>query len=339
MRPDSSGPRPVIAGWRVPRLAIAAILLLVTHVVVLALFRHSPSVSVQSDFLQLAMALFTAAVCFLTSRRSSGIARPFWHLTGMAFALWSLGMSFLIYDSYHLGITTIRIVPLLLFFLSVAPMFVTVFLSEGTFGERIDPEWVLDAVQILVLVVIIYIFVVYIPMLLHGEEAVRSLEDRLLLWRNALLASGLLARAFLAPSPSIRRLYLPVGISMAVFAVSTWIGNRAQSLNVAASAMYDLAWSIPFCMIALAAIFWQELPEQERQPQVPDISRVILAYLPSLILPVMLLVNYREVVREQIFLGLFGLMFSIVLFNARLALTQRRQRLAMEALNTTEHQY
>jgi len=340
MRPDSSRPPSVVLGLRVPRLAIAAVLLLVAHLAVIAVFRQAHSLSILSDFFQLAAALFAGVVCFLTSRRSSGIARPFWQLTGMAFALWSLGKCFLIYDFYYLGLSTVRIVPLLLFFLAAAPMFVTVFLSEASFGRQIDPEWILDAVQILVLVVIIYIFVVYIPMILHGEEAVRSLEDRLLLWRNILLTAGLLARAVLAPSRSIRRLYLPVGLCMAVFAVSTWIGNRAQSSNAPALAWYDLAWTLPFCLVALAAAFWRESPEPEpAQPQVPDISRVIFAYLPSLLLPVMLLVKYHEVVREQIFLALFGVMFSIVLFNARLALTQRRQRLTLEALHTTEHQY
>jgi two-component system cell cycle sensor histidine kinase/response regulator CckA len=340
MRLDFERSPAVVPALRVPRLAVAAVLLLAAHIAVLAIFRQSPSISLLSDLLQLAAALFTAVVCSLTSRRSYGIARPFWHLTGTAFALWALGKCFVIYDFYYLGLTSVRIIPLLLFFLSAAPMFVTVFLSESGLGDRIDPEWILDAVQILVLVVVIYVFVVYIPLVLHGEEAVRLVEDRLLLWRNLLLTAGLLTRALLAPSSFVRRLYLPVAISMGVFAATTWIGNRAQSSNAAALAWYDLAWSVPFCMVTLAAAFWRELPEPARvQPQASDVSRVIFAYLPALILPVMLAVKYHEVVREQIFLGLFGLMFSIIMFNARLALTQRRQRLTVEALHTTEHQY
>ena len=235
MRPDSSGSWPVILGLRVPRLAIAVTLLLLAHITAIAISQRSPSLGFLSNVFQLILALSTAFVCFLTSGRASGIARPFWHLTGTTFALWSLGMCFLMYDRYYLGLTTIRIVPLLLFFLSFAPMFVTVFLSEGSSGGRIDPEWILDAIQILVLVVIIYIFVVYIPMLLYGEEAVRSVEDRLLLWRNVVLTAGLLTRAIFAPSLSIRRLYLPVAISMGVYSVSTWIGNRAQSTTAATS--------------------------------------------------------------------------------------------------------
>ena len=125
------------------------------------------------------------------------------------------------------------------------------------------------------------------------------------------------------------------------FAASTWIANRAQEVsNAPEMAWYDLAWSIPFCLIALAAAFWREPKERKNTPlHVPGISHVVIAYLPSLILPVILLVKYRDVVREQIFLGLFGLMFSIILFNARLILTQRRQRLTTEALRVSEQQY
>src|SRR5271157_112334 len=338
---DSSRPLLASPGLRFPRLAFAAVLLLAAHIALLAAFGHSPSIGIWSSIFQIASALLTTVACFLTSRRSHGIARPFWFLAGTAFGSWSLGGCLHIYESYYLGRTTISIGPLLLFFLSAAPLFVAVFLSDDDFRETINWEWTLDAVQILGLILIIYLFVIYIPLLIHGEKVVSPVEDRLLLWRNILLATGLLARATLAPTRTIRRLYLPVGMAMGVYAASTWIGNRAQSISDAPeTAWYDLAWSIPFCLVALAAILWWEPQEPESVSlRIPDIARVILVYLPSLFLPVMLLVQYHEVVREQILLGLFGLIFSIILFNVRMVLTQRRQRLTMEALHATEHQY
>jgi hypothetical protein len=75
---------------RVPRLAVAAVLLLVAHLALLVLFGHSRSVGVWSDCLQLALVLFATVVCFLTARRSTGIARPFRYLTGSTLASWSL---------------------------------------------------------------------------------------------------------------------------------------------------------------------------------------------------------------------------------------------------------
>ena len=326
---------------RVPRLAVAAVLLLVAHIALLVRFAHSPSVGVWSDCLQLALVLFATVVCFLTARRSIGIARPFWYLTGSTLASWSLGKCVGLYDSYHLELSTLAITPVLLFFLSAAPMFVAVFLSDADFIGTINWEWLLDASQILGLTLTIYLLIVYIPLLVYGERVVSPIEDRLLLWRNILLTGSLLARALSSGLGNVRRLYLPMAIIIGIFTGSTWVANRAQEASQAPeTAWYDLAWSIPFFLIAMQASFWRDSPDKVRVTlQLPSISRVVLVYLPSLILPVMLLVKYGELLREQVSLALFGLIFSILLFTARLLLTQRRQRMALEALHATEHQY
>jgi len=325
---------------RVPWPAVVAAVLLVAHVAILVVFGHSPSVGVWSDYLELSLVLFATVVCLLTARRSTGLARPFWFLTAMTLATWSLGKCLGLYD-YSLGRSTLAITPVLLFFLAAAPMFVAVFISDTDFIGAINWEWLLDASQILGLILIIYLFLIYVPLLAYGEKVVSPIEDRLLLWRNILLTAGLLARGISSRSRPVRRLYLPMAMIIGIFTVSTWIANRAQDISQAPeTAWYDLAWSIPFCLIALQAIFWSDPPEQVSAPlQLPRISRAVLVYLPSLILPVLALVKYRELLRGQLFLVLYGLIFSILLFNARLMLTQRRQRLTMDALRATEHQY
>jgi two-component system, cell cycle sensor histidine kinase and response regulator CckA len=329
------------ASPRLPRSAFATLASVLVHVFVLVAFAHSRKLPVLSDFFQLASILIAIIVCFLTGRRSRGISRPFWFLASSAFGTWALGKCLIIYDYDYLGLTTVRIAPLLLFFLAFAPLFATVFLSREDFQESLNWEWILDASQILGLILVLYLFLVYVPLLYYGDAAVAPLEDRLLLWRNIVLSGALLARVLFSSSRTVRRLYWPVAASLAVFAVATWFGNRAQDAsNASSTSWWDLAWSIPFCAIALRAVFWDDPVESlSVQHERPGISRVIFAYLPSLVLPLLLLAKYRTVLREQIFLGLFGLTFSIILFNVRLLLTQRRQRLTAEALQASEHQY
>ncbi len=220
-------------------------------------------------------------------------------------------------------------------------MFVAIFVSDDNPGDAINWEGILDAVQILVLILIIYLFVICVPLLSKGGQVVGPLEDKVLLGRNIILAAGLLARAILSHSRYMRRLYIPVAVIIGVFACVTWIGNQAQATSNGLEVVwYDLAWSIPFCLVALTASVWRQTPEEAgAQRQAQRISGVAFAYLPSLILPVMLLMKLHDVSSEQIVLGLSGLMFSIVLFNARLALAQWRQRLTMEALDASERQY
>jgi PAS domain S-box-containing protein len=338
---DSRASKRVPASLRVPRLALTAVVLLAAHITLLILFGHSTSIGAWSDELQLALVVFASVVCFHTGRRSTGIARPFWYLTGASLATWSLGKCLVLYGRYYLGHTALGFTPVLLYFLCVAPLFVAVFISNDDFVGGINWEWLLDATQIFGLIFIIYLFLIYVPLVSYGERFVSPIEDRLLLWRNLLLTAGLLIRGLASRPADIQRLYLPMSGIIGVFSMSTWIANRAQEASSAPeTAWYDLAWSIPFCLIALDASFWQDSAGRIGAPlKLPSLSRVILVFLPSLILPVMLLVKYRALLREQLFLGLFGLIFSIILFNVRLMVTQRRQRLTLKALHASEYQY
>ena len=338
---DSRASRRVPANFRVPQLALAAVLLLLTHITLLIFFSHSISIGAWSDEVQLSVVVFASIACFHTARRSIGIARPFWYLTGVTLGAWSLGKCLALYHRDYLGQTALGFTPVLLYFLCAAPLFVAVFISDDDFAGGINWEWLLDASQIFGLIFIIYLFLIYIPLVAYGERFVSPIEDRLLLWRNSLLTAGLLARGLSSRATDIRRLYLPMAGIIGVFTISTWIANRAQEASKAPdTAWYDLAWSIPFCLIAVHGSFWQHSPGRVSAPlKLPSISRVILVFLPSLILPLMLLVEYRSLLRKQLFLGLFGLIFSIILFNVRLLLTQRRQRLTLEALRASEYQY
>ncbi len=326
---------------RFTRLSIAALVLIVAHITALLFFTHLSWVGLLSDIFTLSAALLASIVCMRASRASYAVARPFWQLTSITFFLWSLGKALLMYDFYHLGIVNVPIIPLLIFFFSAAPMFIAIFVSEDGPGNSINWEGILDAVQILVLILVVYLHLIYIPMLANGEEAVGPLKDQVLLGRNVLVSVGLLTRGLLSRSRYMQRLYIPVAAIMGVYAYVTWIGNRAQSVSEGPEVIwYDLAWSIPFCLVALVASLWRQTPEQIEAPrQTQRMSGVVFAYLPSLIIPVMLLLKINNVAFEQIVLGLAGLMFSIVLFNARLALSQWRQRMTMEALNVSERQY
>ena len=326
------------AARQLPRSAIAVAALLIAHIVIVFGLRHSQSAFLWSAVQTTASALLTAVICFATSRRSQGLARPFWFLIGTAFGTWSLAGWILTYELY-LSHIPVGIVPLLLFFLSTAPLYVVVFLADDDFLGPINWEWVLDAIHIVGLILVIYLYLVYVPLRDHGVTAVLQVQDSFLVWRDALLAAGLLARGAMTRTRSNRRLYLPVALVMTLYAVTTWIGRRAQAASSdPGTAAYDLAWSIPFCLIAFAAIFWKDPNKYEKTTlQIPNLARAVSVYLPSLVLPVMLLGNYRSSVRAQTVLVLFGLIFSILLFNARLVLTQRRQRLTMEALQAAEH--
>jgi two-component system cell cycle sensor histidine kinase/response regulator CckA len=324
------------------RLTFSAIGLIAIHTAVVIIFRKRAWIGELSDLFVLAAVFFSAFVCFYVAARSYPLARTFWYLAGSTLALWTVGKCIVAYDQYVLGLSSLPIIPLLIFFLSAAPLFVAIFTAGDLEKSAINWEWIVDAIQILILTLIVYLFLVYVPSLIHGESFASLIEDRVLLVRNVLLALGLLARGVVSRLRFVRRLYLPMAIIMGIYAWATWVANRVQSTSaVPLTSLYDLAWSGPFCLIAIHASLWKQSPDEVPLPGKtrPRMSGIAFAYLPALILPGILLMKRNEVAREQVVLGLVGLILSIVLFNVRLVLTQRRQRLAVEALNASEKQY
>jgi PAS domain S-box-containing protein len=64
-----------------------------------------------------------------------------------------------------------------------------------------------------------------------------------------------------------------------------------------------------------------------------------LVYLPSMLLPLLLLRLYSTVVKEQVMVGLAGLTISGVLYTVRVGLMAHRQRTVTEALQSSESRY
>ena len=69
----------------------AALLLLGLHVLRATLLGTSPRGSLVSNVLQFTTSRLAALACVGASNRSRGLARRFWVLVAVAFAIWTLG--------------------------------------------------------------------------------------------------------------------------------------------------------------------------------------------------------------------------------------------------------
>src|SRR3982074_887363 len=98
MELDSSIQPGLRSRWPTTLQVSVAIFLPLVHIVILSFYSHRLSVALYSDYFQLASAMFASVACFLSGRRSNGIARSFWSLAGVTLALWFLGKCFLFYD-------------------------------------------------------------------------------------------------------------------------------------------------------------------------------------------------------------------------------------------------
>jgi PAS domain S-box-containing protein len=296
-----------------------------------------------SSGFQLLAALLAAAACWRASSGSRYFAAIFWRLSAATFALWSCGA---VLHGYHALSSAVpdenQIGVYLLSYLCTAPMFIGSVLTGHTDEEsKVHWDLVLDATQILILVLAIHLMLVDIPAMSIGEHRTALVALRLQdYWRMA-LAIALGARALLEESPATRRLFKPIAIAMTVFALGSWIGNDLQVFTAWRGARwFDLAWTISFALAAFSASAWRQSPTSPSWDHKPaKVEGVFLFYFPSIALPILLLSMYSTIQFEQIVVGLGAMMLSIFCFSLRLFIAQKQQRRTMEARLASESRY
>src|SRR5450631_690500 len=175
-----------------------------------------------SSGFQLLTAIFSAVACWQASRRSHHFAMIFWRLSAATFVLWSWGVILNTYQNLNSPTSDEnQIGTFLIIFMSTAPMFIASVLS-GTTDDESKVHWdlVLDATQILVLVLAIHLM---LPSMTLGDRPTVLVALRLQNYWRLALAIALAARASFDPSPVTRRLIKPVAIAMTFFAFGGWI--------------------------------------------------------------------------------------------------------------------
>jgi two-component system cell cycle sensor histidine kinase/response regulator CckA len=313
------------------------------HVLFLATTSAGKWPDAGSACFQLVAAALAAASCWQASRRSRYFATIFWRLSFATFVLWFYGVLLNTYQNLRSAVPDEnQIGTFLIIFLSTAPMFIGSVLNAATDEEsKVHWDLVLDATQILVLVLAIHLMLVDIPSMTLGERRTTLVALRLQDYWRVALAIALIARALLDSSPATRRLIKPIAFAMTLFAIGSWIGNDVQAFTAWRGARwFDLAWTIPFVMVAYSAAAWRQdptSPSRDRKPA--KVESVFLFYLPSIAMPILLLSMYSVVQFEQIVVGLGAMMLSIFCFSLRLFITQKQQRQTMNALVDSESRY
>ena len=324
---------------RLSKLEVGAGALLVAQVLVL-IPAKSLATSLASDTVQLLCSILAAIACWYNYRAAARYARSFWMMTSTTCVFWSAAQAASMYEYYilHMNGPT----PLLsgtMFFLSFLPMFLGVLLPGHEPGKRIDWERVIDVFYVSLLILAIYVLLVILPLTVEGArrepEAPRLVA---LILRNILLLLAFIGRVTIDGSPAMRRLLLPVGAAFALYAGLTYMGNFLDLMRVNPSGdWFDIAWSLPFLLITVAATRWK--PEPVPTKWAFGISGVVMVYVPVLLLPTILLALYGKVVKEQVFVGMTVLMAAMVMYTIRLSMMTKRHLQVSEALDTSELRY
>jgi signal transduction histidine kinase/ActR/RegA family two-component response regulator len=280
-------------GFAVPvptRWIIAGVVLLA----VLLALELSPLPRVQtqkgSDWLQFCLAVLCSLLCGRTAFQERSLGRAFWLLIGLGCLVWSAGQLVWTLESSALSpFTKFSVADLL--FLGCSTPFLLAALVRPDRPAATGIGLAFDASLLLALLLNADAYFVLGELVAGNAEQYQLWQTRLLAARG-LLVLGVFFWLVRTSRPPWRRLFAELGVAMAVlYGVGAAI-NLILAKDAYRPGLMDVAWTVPFVVIALSALGWRPERSTLRSPLTPaapewrDTRRgTVLALLALTLLP------------------------------------------------------
>src|SRR6266699_3244690 len=247
------------------KLSILALAIVALHIVEVATLGKSYAGSLLGNSLQIISSFIALGMCIAASRRGNGFTHSFWVLMAAGIGVWAAGnVGWTYYEVVlHREPPELSFVRFL-FDTQEAFFAIVLFLDQDQEFTELDFGFVLDAVQIGLVFLFIFVGLYYIPSLTLDTHAALVREYTIATAEVTALFFLALLRMFLTPSKETRRLYGGLAAYLAVYAVGTGIANYAQSVyETPTGTMLDLAWTVPLLWAAFWAATWRPVTEKQ----------------------------------------------------------------------------
>jgi PAS domain S-box-containing protein len=209
------------------------------------------------------------------------------------------------------------------------------FLDQDKDSPTLDPESILDFIQIAIVFFFIFVGFYYIPSHHLDDHGAYIREIRVETCEDVALVALALLQAARARSKRFRRLYGGFAVYLAGYTLSAGLADYAQSVRVTPTGTwYDLAWTLPLLGVGLWAASWEDAASAERtrrrRPQ--SFGELMLTNSTFALAPLIVLLQVAQMGSE--FRGLrFSLLgVSIVCYAARFGIGQYREARTADTL-------
>jgi hypothetical protein len=296
--------------------------------------------SLVSNLAQFSASLLAGVAALAAARRSRRFARQFWLLTGTTFLLWIVNQSYwLYYENWLRTRMPLSSSAYMVAFFSFAPLAMVLFLNDYAEPEGFDWLQTLDFVHLGVVLLFAYLFLFHIPSFWVTREEM----SRTLMWvfdvRNLILTCAFAVRAWGAHSPAARSLYRRMAMVLALYSLGAGTACYVfVTRKLSTGTAWDLAWTVPFVLAAVAAARWQDVPSDEaEQPRQLGAAALLALNLLPLVLPLLVLIIASRIAQEQLVVAAVAVTASFACYGMRLAVTQHRKQGTTDALRTAVH--
>jgi two-component system cell cycle sensor histidine kinase/response regulator CckA len=311
------------------KLLVLALAILGLHIVEVYTLGTSAAGALLGNTLQTLACCTAAAMCVDAARRGKNFTRSFWLLVAAGIGVWGLAnVGWTYYEVVlHREPPELSFVRFL-FDIQGAFFAIAILLDQDHDTPELDFGFLLDALQIVLIFLFVYLGLFYVPSLsldtYHAalrEYAITTAEV------SALFALTLL-RTFLTSSRAIRPLYGGLSAYLAVYAVGSGIANRAALMrDIPAGTLLDLAWTVPFLYGAFWATKWRPAAEKQGAiaPRTKTLGETILTNLLFGVAPVLIFLLSAGLGPEWRKLRYSLLIVSVACYVARMAISDYRQ--------------
>ena len=311
------------------KIFIAALAILGLHIVEVFTFGKSPTGPLFGNLLQISACVLAVAMCIGASRRSYGFVRSFWVLVGASMAVWGIAnIGWMYYE------VVLRIEPpelsLFRFLFDTQEAFfaMAILLDQDQESKDLDFGFVLDAAQIVLVFLFVYVGLYYVPSLSLDAHSAAVREYTVMTAEVSTLLIMVLLRAHLTTSKERRRLYGGLALYLAVYAVGSEIANYTEIFKQAPTGTFiDMAWTIPFLWSALWAAQWQPSTDAQKlsSSRTKSLGETILTNALFGAAPVLVFLLSGGLGPEWTLLRYSLLAVSIICYVARMAISDFRQ--------------
>jgi PAS domain S-box-containing protein len=328
-----------------PRLAQAALAVIVAHAAVLAFLGRTPPGPLLSNLAMVVVGTLAACSGLRAAARGRGFSRTVFRLLAVSLGLWTAAqVSWTVTENVFRAQVPEPSLTHLLFRFSGAPLIMALLLDEEGLVAS-TPDWarVLDFAQIGILFLFFYFDLYFVPPAPGASLASLQVAGFLDISdiENWLIAAGFLLRTFLTRNPAARLLLGRVSLYVVGYAVASTTYNYGYYLQVARTGeWFDVPWTMALGLAAFVSSTWQPR-EEPRRISVAEASamRVVTVNWVSALAPVAVMALALQVAAYERTLAFIAAFASVLVFGARMLVERYRWVQAVEALRASEERY
>jgi signal transduction histidine kinase/CheY-like chemotaxis protein len=309
-----------------PKIALAAAVLLVAHVVVLARLGSTVPGPFLSDFIQLALGTTCVLSSWQAFRRSGNLARYYWRMLLVNFVLWTVAQTMAVYNNIHPSLLLNALTDVL-FSLSTIPLGMLFFVDPDHEPNQFDRLHILDFIQVSVFWLAVYLY--FAPLASVSESA---MVLGFFSWTRGVTYDGLLVgqfllRAYLADSSFVRAFFSRFAIFLLCAGLAdTYAGY--PGVNLHPGHWFDLIWSILILMPLVIMITWNQPETAVAGTAARRAHNAVVNELFPLLYPVLSAFLLVRLANMHPLLMSAILVIAFLCFSARVLVIQHRQQRA-----------